>query len=261
MQGGSPAGEDRKGLFRASDGTFEESNSRPGLAGFFIEETKMSQTQTNGRVRRTLADQIDRLDGVIDALSEGLNQAVMMVVEQAVTVAVKEAVVEVLTNPELRARLNLVNAPPNPSASVPVAQIAPEQPKPSWSQRLGGMAKAGWQWVSGKATQAGSALIGMAQSSAQKASAGAGKLWLRVRLLTAAVRAVLNVASAVIGQMRKPLLVAVGVGVAVGLGSYLAGPLVAATISGLAGFAGSLIAGLVRAVWGELSFAPQQQPT
>jgi hypothetical protein len=215
----------------------------------------------NGRQRRTLADQIDRLDGVIDALSEGLNQAVMTVVEQAVTVAVKEAVVEVLTNPELRARLNLVNAPVSPPSSVPVAQIAPEQPKPTWSQRLGGTVKAGWQWVTKKATQAGSALTGLAQTTTKKVSAGASNLWCRVRLLTADVRAFLNVAGAVVSQLRKPLLVAVGVGVAVGLGSYLAGPLVASILSGLAGFAGSLIAGLVRSVWGELSFAPQQQPT
>jgi hypothetical protein len=43
-------------------------------------------------------------------------------------------------------------------------------------------------------------------------------------------------------DFRKPLLIAAGVGVVVGLGSYLAGPVVASLACGVAGFAGSLAA-------------------
>ena len=44
-------------------------------------------------------------------------------------------------------------------------------------------------------------------------------------------------------RYRKPLLVAMAVGTAVGLGCYLAGPAVSSAVSGLAGFVGSLVAG------------------
>jgi hypothetical protein len=44
----------------------------------------------------------------------------------------------------------------------------------------------------------------------------------------------------VLWPCRSPLLLALGVGLVLGVGCYLAGPFVAATVSGLAGFAGSL---------------------
>src|SRR4051794_14507111 len=72
----------------------------------------------NGRARKTLADQIDRLDHVLDGLAEGLNEAVAQEVQRAVGRAVREAVQaaikEVLTNPELAARLR----PGSPSQVV-----------------------------------------------------------------------------------------------------------------------------------------------
>src|SRR5437660_12144890 len=63
-------------------------------------------TTTNARARRTsLAQQIDRLDLILDNLSEGLQEAVAEAVKTAVTRAVEAALVEVLTNPELRRHL------------------------------------------------------------------------------------------------------------------------------------------------------------
>jgi hypothetical protein len=66
-------------------------------------------TNTNGRVRKSLAEQIDRLDGILDGLADGLNEAVVIAVKQAVVVAVREAVqavlAEVLANPQLRETL------------------------------------------------------------------------------------------------------------------------------------------------------------
>jgi hypothetical protein len=44
----------------------------------------------------------------------------------------------------------------------------------------------------------------------------------------------------VLWPCRIPLLLALAVGLVLGVGGYLAGPFVAATVSGLAGFAGSL---------------------
>jgi hypothetical protein len=45
---------------------------------------------------------------------------------------------------------------------------------------------------------------------------------------------------------RKPLLIAVTVGLVVGLGCYFAGPLVASTVSGLMGFLGALVVNLLQ---------------
>ena len=78
-----------------------------------LEETSMSDTNTitaNDRPRRkTLTDQLDRLDGVIDDLSDGLNQAVATAVERGVTTAVQQAVGGLIqaaaTNPELMEQL------------------------------------------------------------------------------------------------------------------------------------------------------------
>jgi len=61
-------------------------------------------------------------------------------------------------------------------------------------------------------------------------------------------------------RLRKPLVLAVGVGAAVGLGSYLAGPTVAAAVSGVAGFAASLAASALRAVRGTLARAAAPHP-
>src|SRR5947209_7237504 len=46
-----------------------------------------TNVKTNGRPRKSLAEQIDRLDGVIDALSEGLNEAVATAVQESVGLA------------------------------------------------------------------------------------------------------------------------------------------------------------------------------
>ena len=70
----------------------------------------MTTLNANGRAeRKSLANQIDRLDRILDGLADGLNQAVVASVKEAVTEVVSKAVVaavkEVLTNAELQKRL------------------------------------------------------------------------------------------------------------------------------------------------------------
>src|SRR5262245_9709642 len=80
--------------------------------------------------RKTLADQLDRLDGIIDDLSEGLNQAVATVVQQSVTTAVQQAieglVQAVVANPELLRNLAAQLGPP--AAAEPAAPAAAPLP-------------------------------------------------------------------------------------------------------------------------------------
>lgn len=67
-----------------------------------------STPSVNGR--KSLASQIDRLDGILDGLADGLNDAIAMLVKDAVTVAVKETVqsvmTELLTNPAILAKMH-----------------------------------------------------------------------------------------------------------------------------------------------------------
>src|SRR4051812_8478429 len=65
---------------------------------------------SNGRVRQTLASQIDRLDTMLDGLAEGINGTVVTAVTESVGEAVREAVQvavnEILTNKELQRHLH-----------------------------------------------------------------------------------------------------------------------------------------------------------
>src|SRR5687767_15125582 len=61
--------------------------------------------------RRQLSDQLDRLDGILDALSEGLNGAVADAAREGTRLAVKDAIIEIMTDPTLRARLHEATAP------------------------------------------------------------------------------------------------------------------------------------------------------
>lgn len=56
--------------------------------------------------RKQPADQLDRLDGILDALSDGLNGAVAEAAREGTRLAVKDAIVEILTDPNLRASLS-----------------------------------------------------------------------------------------------------------------------------------------------------------
>jgi len=65
----------------------------------------MTAATRNGTVRKSLAEQIDRLDQVLDGLAENLNGALAAAVQeatgQAVQQAVRQALAEVLTNPDV----------------------------------------------------------------------------------------------------------------------------------------------------------------
>src|SRR4051794_5014040 len=105
----------------------------------------MTVTMNNGKTRRTLAEQIDRLDVVLDGLAYNLNEAVAAAVKDAagatVKEAVREALMQVLTNPELLALLGGAARAHNPEPPD-AAPAAAENPRPSFRDRLGAMA--GW---------------------------------------------------------------------------------------------------------------------
>jgi hypothetical protein len=93
----------------------------------------MSATATaNGKPRKQLSDQLDRLDRILDAFGEALPEAVIDACRDGAKTAVKEALIEILTNPELRSLL----VPTGPL--VPVPQPPSQEPVPArrsfWSR-------------------------------------------------------------------------------------------------------------------------------
>src|SRR5262249_28268040 len=120
------------------------------------EVSTMSTTNVNGGVpRKTLASQLDRLDGIIDTLAEGLNGAVADAVRDEGVAAVRQAVEhvlrEVLAHPDLLRVLGAHLAPINSFLVQPV-------PAPPGSQtacaRVKGTFSFGWRRLLDKAKAA-----------------------------------------------------------------------------------------------------------
>ena len=164
----------------------------------------MSETATiNGKPqRKLLADQLDRLDSIIDALSEGLNGAVADAAREGTRLAVKDAIIEIMTNPELRALL----APVRELASVPAAPTVASAPTPApaipslWT-RMKAKAAAIWVAVIRTATKAKTAVGDACAAVADTCQAA--------RETVASIGEVLPV--------KRVLWTAAGVGLAVGL--------------------------------------------
>jgi hypothetical protein len=168
----------------------------------------------NGRVRKSLAEQIDRLDGILDGLADGLNEAVANAVQQAVALAVKEAVKAVLTeilgNAAVMDKLrSMADSSANPEPEPVVA----ETPLP----RAEGRMKRAWQWTRGQVRRAGQALAG-----------AVGRL-------------------RVVRRFKVELVTALAAGAAMGVAAYYAGPWLSAALSGVGAFAATL--GLHAGLW------------
>jgi hypothetical protein len=191
-------------------------------------------TSTNGRLQRnSLSHEIDRLNLILDGLADGLQEAIAMAVKEAVEKAVEATVKEVLSNAELQKRLPALQKP-KPSRIV---------------SNLVNVAKKRWNWIANltkrvwvKTTEATSIIskksVRVVGRVVRFVSLFARHLWINV--LVIALLAV---------QFHKPLLIALGVGTLIGMGCYFAGPVVASTFSGVAGFAGSLVASAVARLW------------
>jgi hypothetical protein len=163
----------------------------------------------NGKApRKTLADQLDRLDAIIDALAAGLNETVADVVRQAVTAAVQQTLEGLaqaaLSNPDLLRRLTEQFAPP----AAPQAAHEAGPSRPGLARRALTQA---WCWLKGRAT--------WARQGWQSARRRLGLAW----------------------RFRGQLLAALGAGLAAGVLALAAGPGVAAVLSGAGGVAAALL--------------------
>jgi hypothetical protein len=169
-------------------------------------------TVTNGKpARKQLADQLDRLDGIIDCLADRLPEAVADATREGARQAVRDVILELLTNPELRTLIAGLAPVVTPAvASEPAAGPTPTEPataKPSF-----------WRRVKEKCKTLKDAAVGRCR---------------------AARASVVNTASslAAIMPLKEMLLVGAGIGVAVGVISYVCPHTVSAAVSGVCGAA------------------------
>jgi len=177
----------------------------------------MSQNNTkmNGSMRRKqLSDQLDRLDGIIDALDEGLKGAVTDAVREAVAVAVQEAVQavvrELLGNPDV---LRAVGAAAEPQPAPSSQQPAPQPARSSGSGILSG--------VRSRVSRAWNAAAAVLSFAAAWALSAAAALWPAAIWLRQACQ--------IVWRHRAVTGASLAVGLAVGVLSYLSGPTVSST--------------------------------
>ena len=214
----------------------------------------------NGRLpRKSLADQINRLDEILDGLGQALNESVGAAVRQVVRETVEVSVREVLCNPELlrTALAQEGTLESGPQEVAPPPQQPPNQIRPSVWSRLYATLGLVWNKASEKARQVGTYLSMAWKWGFKKLAQGCNRVTelgrsLKVRVVSAALStgAMLNQ----VWRFRSSGGLALGVGLLSSIGSYLAGPAVASLFCGLAG-ATLTLAGLVLIPLGRLLFA------
>jgi len=168
----------------------------------------------NGTSRKSLATQLDRFDTMLEGLSEAIPDVVADTVrvatQQAVREAVEAAVKEVLTNPQIREKL------------LPTIEQKPTTTT-MWNR-----VRQMWQGVRSTLNSLRQSCTNNVQRVCESASN------LRQRMLW--LPKTLQVVKAVKGQV----VMAVGVGLVVAVVALVAGPYVAAVLSGIGGFGSTL---------------------
>jgi hypothetical protein len=157
--------------------------------------------ESNGKLRKSLSEQIDRLDAILDGLADALQGAVASAVKEAVGLAVREAVQavlnEVVANPAVLALLQ---------GGMPAAVTAGQRARRLWGS-----------------------LSAKARAVRDVCTSLCGRLW----------RGLVSVGKrlTVLRHFRLQLLTGLGVGVVVATAAYFAGPWLAVAASGVGGFA------------------------
>jgi hypothetical protein len=182
----------------------------------------------NGKLRKSLAEQIDRLDTILDGLADALNEAVADAVKGAVTLAVQQAVqgvlTEVLANPEVLDKLRaavLPAVPPVPSLAPPAPPTPASAARGTSGRRVQDLCGTVKRWTSAAWDHVRSASAAVAG----KAGAAAGKVrgyWRTAR------------------YFRAPVVAGLAVGTVAGVVAYFGGPYLAAAAGWLAGFTTTL---------------------
>jgi hypothetical protein len=175
----------------------------------------MTPMITNGRSRKSLADQLDRLDRILDGLGDALHAAVADAVQQAV----RGVLTGLLADPMIRTAL----AGTVPTATAPT--LSPVRHVGAWLARCWNGVRAGLQALVRAGLGAGHRLHDAGHTLVHAAGRPLLQVWRGVVLLR---------------RCRGPLLAAVAAGFVTGLAAWLAGPWLAAAAGGVGGFTTTL---------------------
>jgi hypothetical protein len=193
-------------------------------------ETLMQTMLTNSKVRKSLSEQIDRLDTILDGLAEALNGAVADAVTQAVGLAVKEAVqtvlTEILSNPDLRAQLQGSAVASLATGTDPAIRSTATSLVDRVAQNTAHLAN----WCTARLH----ALAQLGRRAALQVGRLAADLSARVRGLRHFVR---------------PLAAALFLGIATGIAAYCVGPWLAGVVGGAGGLSLRLALRVRRLLW------------
>ncbi len=192
-----------------------------------------------GRVRKSLEQQIDRLDAILDGLAEALNEAVADAVKEAVGVAVKEAVQAALThalsNPQLVRKVAEAHGIRTEPAKASPVELVTGTVLAGW-KRLRSFASAAYARVKGVAVGAWEAVTNRGTDVRHGLGRRVGSVVSMIRDRVHLVVTLLPVVLAVAKLHRKTAIVSTAAGVLAGVGSYLAGSVIASVGCGVAGF-------------------------
>jgi hypothetical protein len=147
--------------------------------------------------RKQLSDQLDRLDLILDGLSEGLNGAVVDAAREGTRLAVKDAIVEIMTDPTLRARLREAAAPESAASPTPLPKT------PGF-----------WARMKAKASQAATAV---SQAASRVVDAAARGIRMAGDLIAKGLHCLKD-----LGRFTVPAMIVLGGGVAAKVATCLA---------------------------------------
>ena len=175
----------------------------------------------NGRPqRKQLSDQLDRLDGIIDCLADGLNEAVAGAVRDGTQAAIQQLVLETLRNPDtldlLRRAFATNGVPAEPAATVPIV--------PSRKAAFLARCKAGLASIKDRALRSIAAGYAIAKSAVVRAKAAAVRTVAKAKGVVAMCR--------LAWHLKRAALVGVAVGGIVAVAA-LASHSVATVLSGV----------------------------
>lgn len=167
---------------------------------------------TNARTqRKSLAAEIERLDRVVEALEDGLKTTVAQVVREAVFVAVQQTiqaiVAEALAQPELLRQLANLTAPPSVVGSEPASPTSQKSSCAGLRRKLGHV----WWWL----------------------RSGVCDTWNWTGSKLPGVRQRMREAGQMLWRNRGIVAMSALIGLSLGAGGYLSGPVVSSYALGL----------------------------
>jgi hypothetical protein len=210
--------------------------------------------------RKSLGEQIDRLDGILDGLAVALNEsvadAVWGAISHAVGEAVHAAVKEVLSSPDL---LRAALARHEPAVAPTAATAADPEVTPRRTPK--GILRRARAWAGSKLAKAAAGATRSLSGAWARSLLALRNGYARLRRVAGSavhlITALPGTAAAIfVGLCRSPKSVAIAaaVGVACAVAVYHAGPAIAGAVGGLAGTAltaaGMVLVPLCRALSG-----------